>query len=460
MLLTPALSRGNLRVRLGDREAIVAIVEAGDQVAGVDVLVVGDRNGRDITRNLRRDGELPGRKERVVGRLKTRGVVQVEIAACGGERRERQGAGDKGRTPPDTARLRALVGRRGRPSGGRYGRRLAVPVVRSRFVASGKFKRVACRRGAPGRSAGRRTVCPPRRPKGLQNCPGARVARPMLVHPPSLLPYTHARTKRNRVVSIYMAEPTGYVKGRWARLQASSPGARAIDMAETATGRGRAVRPGDVRPGRPRREFAGEVEERILDAASRVFLERGFDGASIDEIAVEAHAGKPTIYARFPGKEALFSAVVAQKIRQISRLDGLTATGSSSEQRLRTLAIALLERALASDAVALVRVAVAESRRFPDLAATVGRMARERGNQAVAKLLGELARSDEMAALPAFAPENLPATTRRFTEMIVLPIVMRALFGENFEVLGAEVAPHVSEFGRLLPRRLPCEGRA
>src|SRR6185295_14337336 len=58
------------------------------------------------------------------------------------------------------------------------------------------------------------------------------------------------------------------------------------------------------RTGRPPREFAGEVESRILNAARRVFLERGLAGASIDEIAELACAGKPTIYARFPGKEA------------------------------------------------------------------------------------------------------------------------------------------------------------
>ena len=214
-----------------------------------------------------------------------------------------------------------------------------------------------------------------------------------------------------------------------------------VGTAASREGSGR----GFVRPGRPRREFAGEVEERILEAASKVFLERGFDGASIDEIAFEAHAGKPTIYARFPGKEALFSAVVAQKIRQTSRFDDLTVAGSSSEERLRTLAIALLERALASEAVGLVRVAVAESRRFPDVASRVGKMARERGDETVAALLGELARSDAMAALPAFAPDRLAATARRFTEMVVLPIVMRALFGEAAEDLRADVGPHVAE---------------
>ena len=54
-----------------------------------------------------------------------------------------------------------------------------------------------------------------------------------------------------------------------------------------------------VRTGRPPKERAGEVDERILDAARRVFLERGLAGASMEEIAGLACAGKPTIYARF-----------------------------------------------------------------------------------------------------------------------------------------------------------------
>jgi hypothetical protein len=48
----------------------------------------------------------------------------------------------------------------------------------------------------------------------------------------------------------------------------------------------------------------------ILDAARKVFLQRGFEGASIDEIDEAARSGKPTIYARFANKRALFTAVV------------------------------------------------------------------------------------------------------------------------------------------------------
>ena len=67
------------------------------------------------------------------------------------------------------------------------------------------------------------------------------------------------------------------------------------------------------RPGRPP-DLAGDVKVRILDPAQRVFLQRGYQSASLDEIAKMAPASKPTIYAHFEGKEALFEAVVARVI--------------------------------------------------------------------------------------------------------------------------------------------------
>src|ERR1700739_641230 len=88
------------------------------------------------------------------------------------------------------------------------------------------------------------------------------------------------------------------------------------------------------RSGRPPRALAGEVEERILDAARKVFLERGFEGASVDEIADVARAGKPTIYARFPGKEALFGAVMAQKVREnTGSFERMTPIGETLDER-------------------------------------------------------------------------------------------------------------------------------
>jgi len=200
-----------------------------------------------------------------------------------------------------------------------------------------------------------------------------------------------------------------------------------------------------ARVGRPPRELAGEVDARILDAARRVFLERGLAGASMDEIARLASAGKPTIYARFASKQALFTAVVMRNLAAATaRFEDHIPAGETIDERLAGLGVTVLHWVLAGDTIGLMRVAISEAPRFPDLATTVHRTARERAEETVARLLGEAAQSDAGDALPAFAPERLAATTQFFMGLIVLPVIVRALFGEKPKVLRAEIGPHVA----------------
>src|SRR5271166_6939386 len=92
------------------------------------------------------------------------------------------------------------------------------------------------------------------------------------------------------------------------------------------------------RSGRPPRELAGEVEERILCAARQAFLDHGFEGASIDKIAVAARSGKATIYARYPNKEALFAAAVTRYgLAKQTRLHNLRPVGKTIEERLASI---------------------------------------------------------------------------------------------------------------------------
>ncbi len=63
----------------------------------------------------------------------------------------------------------------------------------------------------------------------------------------------------------------------------------------------------------------------------------------------------------------------------------------------------------------------------------------------MARLLGEVARSGELSAFPAFTPEQLPETARRFMDVIVFPMAVRALFGEDLNLLRAEIGPHVKQ---------------
>jgi AcrR family transcriptional regulator len=200
-----------------------------------------------------------------------------------------------------------------------------------------------------------------------------------------------------------------------------------------------------ARFGRPPKELAGEVDARILDAARKVFLERGFEGASIDEIAEVARSGKPTIYARFRDKRALFTAVVTRDIlARMTEFKSEVPTGTTIEERLTSAASTLVHWGLNSDRIGLLRMAVAEARRFPDLASTVSRATRDLSTELGVRLLGELTQSDEVRALPAFAPQRLAKTARFFLDLIAVPVLLRALFEVNLKTLDAEIDGHVA----------------
>jgi AcrR family transcriptional regulator len=200
-----------------------------------------------------------------------------------------------------------------------------------------------------------------------------------------------------------------------------------------------------VRFGRPPKELAGEVDERILDAARKIFVERGFEGASIDDIAEAAHAGKPTIYARLGDKRALFTAVVTRDVvSRITQFKGEVPTGATIEERLTSLATATVNWTLDTDRMALMRLAVAEARRFPDLASTVSRTARELSTEVAARHLREMTQSDHLGSLPAFAPERLATTARSFLDLVVVPFLLRAMFEVNPKTLQAEIGSHVA----------------
>jgi AcrR family transcriptional regulator len=225
-------------------------------------------------------------------------------------------------------------------------------------------------------------------------------------------------------------------------IEPGSIAMKASNLKKMATPKGKRAA---VRFGRPPRELAGEVDARILAAARQVFLERGFEGASIDEIAEVARSGKPTIYARFRDKRALFSDVVTRDILcRIAEFRPEVPAGATIEERLTSAASTLLHWCFDHERIALMRLAIAEVRRFPDLASTVSRRARELSTQLGVRLLGEVTPSDELASLPAFAPEHLATTARLFLDLVVVPMMFRALFEMNLKKLDAEIDAHVA----------------
>lgn len=70
------------------------------------------------------------------------------------------------------------------------------------------------------------------------------------------------------------------------------------------------------RPGRPRAEerIPEGSRARLLDAAVEVFARRGYERATIDEVAQEAGLSKGSVYWNFASKEELFSALLEERV--------------------------------------------------------------------------------------------------------------------------------------------------
>ncbi|MDO9409267.1 TetR/AcrR family transcriptional regulator [Patulibacter sp.] len=82
---------------------------------------------------------------------------------------------------------------------------------------------------------------------------------------------------------------------------------------------GRATRPSGRGQPRPRAAHLGPERRRpmILDAAFGVFLEKGYEGASMEEIARRAGVSKPVVYSSFAGKDALFGELLRREEERI-----------------------------------------------------------------------------------------------------------------------------------------------
>lgn len=117
---------------------------------------------------------------------------------------------------------------------------------------------------------------------------------------------------------------------------------------------------------------------QIVEGARRVFLADGFDGASMNDIARVAGVSKGTIYAYFPSKEALFSALVLEDRRaQAEQLGAYDDHDGPVGDVLRRMGVSLMTLMLEPAHVAQVRTIVAAAAKFPQ----IGRVFYEAGPQ-------------------------------------------------------------------------------
>jgi AcrR family transcriptional regulator len=110
--------------------------------------------------------------------------------------------------------------------------------------------------------------------------------------------------------------------------------------------------------------------DEILDAALDAFLEKGFDAARMEDVAVRAGLSKAGVYLYFESKDALLKALIVREVAPVAeRAEALAAGGEADpETALRMIATFALSRLVDPRVFAIPRLVISISNRFPDIA--------------------------------------------------------------------------------------------
>ncbi len=108
---------------------------------------------------------------------------------------------------------------------------------------------------------------------------------------------------------------------------------------------------------------------QVVEAAARLFMAQGYGATSMDAVAREAGVSKATVYAYFPGKDALFAAIVGEACeREAQGRPSCPSTGGADlAATLVSLGEGYLSFLFREEVLAIQRVVMAEGPRFPEL---------------------------------------------------------------------------------------------
>ena len=180
------------------------------------------------------------------------------------------------------------------------------------------------------------------------------------------------------------------------------------------------------RGGRPSRADAEQLGERILEVATDLFLTHGYGATSIEAIAQRAQISKRTFYHRFDDKAVLFSAVVHRIIDRLRpAADVPLVEGANLQEVLQRLASIILRAALTPQAIALHRLIVAESGRFPHLAAVVAQPGAT--DEAISLIASVLEGGIREGSIALNDPINPIFAAQQFLHMVVAVPQRRAM---------------------------------
>ncbi|MCB8883635.1 TetR/AcrR family transcriptional regulator [Acidisoma cellulosilytica] len=182
--------------------------------------------------------------------------------------------------------------------------------------------------------------------------------------------------------------------------------------------------------------------DAILSAASIVFIQHGYEGASMDLVAQAAGAARRTLYNQFPaGKEELFRSVAERMWRAFPVMDIATDEEALAdpEAGLRRIGYGIAGFWAPPLAIAFLRMVISERPRFPDLTRSFFEVGKTPAMSAVRNYIAELGRRGILKIT------NAELTSRQFLGLIDESVLWGRVMGDDKQLRQAEVKDIVEQ---------------
>ena len=173
-----------------------------------------------------------------------------------------------------------------------------------------------------------------------------------------------------------------------------------------------------------RQDSESPKRQLVLDAAADLFMAQGYGAVSMDAIARAAGVSKATLYAYFSSKDQLFATIIGEACRQNM---SVTAMLPGDEVDVRVALTSLADRTLRflldARPLAIHRVVISESLRFPEL----GRAFYDNGPGAFRRVFGDWLA--EQTAAGRMAVADPPLAADQFIGLLRGGLYLRATLG-------------------------------
>ena len=186
--------------------------------------------------------------------------------------------------------------------------------------------------------------------------------------------------------------------------------------------------------GRPPDSELDLHKDAILEAAAQVFMERGYEKTSTAEIARRAGASKGTLYSLYPSKEALYVAILRQRVSgAVQPLSNPEGEDLPVADMLEAFGRAVLRWMSSEEGQSLYRLIVAAAGDHPELGAACWENGPGRGRALLTQYL------DSTVERGLLTIEDTTLAASHFLSMVTgMPILRGSLRLSQFE--GAEDA--------------------